>query len=89
MIGRPFRMEWHEEDTPAALKRTYLSQRDVSIRTRLHVLWLIRCDWQIKAAQRLWEFTIAAHRDGWSGTEKAASTKLCLARWEVWVSRGF
>ena len=50
MIGRPFRMEWHEEDTPAALKRTYLSQRDVSIRTRLHVLWLIRCDWQIKAA---------------------------------------
>ena len=37
--------------------------------------------------QRLWEFTIAAPRDGWSGTEKAASTKLCLARWEEWVSR--
>ncbi len=29
MIGRPFRMEWHEEDTPAALKRTYLSQREM------------------------------------------------------------
>ena len=36
MIGRPLRMEWHETDTPAALKETYLSQRDVGVRTRLH-----------------------------------------------------
>ncbi len=50
MIGRPFRMEWHEEDTPAALKEAYLSQEDVSIRTRLHVLWLLRRGWRITAA---------------------------------------
>ena len=50
MIGRPFRMEWHEEDTQAALKKAYQSQRDVSIRTRLHVLWLLRCGWRITAA---------------------------------------
>ena len=50
MIGRPFRMEWHEKDTPAALKDAYLSQRDASIRTRLHVLWLLRRDWRITAA---------------------------------------
>ena len=50
MIGRPFRMEWHEKDTPAALKEAYQSQEDVSIRTRLHVLWLLRCGWRITAA---------------------------------------
>ncbi len=50
MIGRPLRIEWHEDDTPTALKEAYLSQRDVSVRTRLHGLWLIRSGWQIKAA---------------------------------------
>ncbi len=50
MIGRPFRMEWHEKDTQAALKKAYQSQRDASIRTRLHVLWLIRRDWRITSA---------------------------------------
>ena len=50
MIGRPFRMEWHEKDTPAALKEAYLSQEDVSIRSRLHVLWLLRRGWRITAA---------------------------------------
>ena len=42
MIGRPLRIQWHEDDTPTALKEAYLSQRDVSVRTRLHGLWLIR-----------------------------------------------
>ena len=50
MIGRLLRMEWHETDTPAALKEAYLSQRDVGGRTRLHALCLIRSGWQIKAA---------------------------------------
>ncbi len=50
MIGRPFRMAWHEQDTPEALKEAYQSQRDVYIRTRLRALWLIRRGWQIKAA---------------------------------------
>ena len=42
MIGRPLRIEWDEDDSPAALKEAYHSQRDVSVRTRLHGLWLIR-----------------------------------------------
>ena len=50
MIGRPLRIQWHEDDTPAALKEAYLSQRGVSVRTRLHGLWLVRSGWQIKAA---------------------------------------
>ena len=50
MIGRPLRIEWDEDDSPAALKEAYHSQRDVSVRTRLHGLWLIRSGWQIKAA---------------------------------------
>ena len=50
MIGRPLRIQWHEDDTSTALKEAYLSQRDVSVRTPLHGLWLIRSGWQIKAA---------------------------------------
>ena len=35
MIGRPLRIEWDEDDSPAALKEAYHSQRDVSVRTRV------------------------------------------------------
>ena len=50
MIGRPLRIDWRENDTPEALKEAYQSQRDVSIRARVHLLWLVRSGWQIKAA---------------------------------------
>ena len=50
MIGRPLRIDWHESDTPQRLKEAYQSQPDIGIRTRLHLLWLVRCGWQIKAA---------------------------------------
>ena len=50
MIGRPLRIDWRENDTPEALKEAYQSQTDVSIRTRVHLLWLVRGGWQIKAA---------------------------------------
>ena len=50
MIGRPLRIDWHESDTPEALKEAYQSQSDVRVRTRLHLLWLVRSGWQIKAA---------------------------------------
>ena len=50
MIGRPLRIHWHDNDTPEALKEAYQSQTDVSIRTRVHLLWLVRSGWQIKAA---------------------------------------
>ena len=46
MIGRPLRIDWYENDTQEALKEAYQSQTDVSIRTRVHLLWLIRCGWQ-------------------------------------------
>ena len=87
MIGRLFRMEWHERDTPAALKESYQFQRDVGVprataRTVADTPRLVD-----SKRRRLWESTIATPGDGWSGTETAASTKLCHARWEVWVSR--
>ena len=50
MIGRPLRIDWQADDTPAALKEAYRSEEDVSVRTRLHALWRIRSGWQIKAA---------------------------------------
>ena len=50
MIGRPLRIDWHENDTSESLKEAYQSQADVRIRTRLHLLWLVRSGWQIKAA---------------------------------------
>ena len=31
-----------------AAQVTYLSHRDVSVGTRLHALWMMRCGWQIK-----------------------------------------
>ncbi len=50
MIGRPLRIDWYENDTQETLKEAYQSQTDVSIRTRVHLLWLIRCGWQIRVA---------------------------------------
>ena len=43
MIGRPFRVDWHPEDTPEALRAAYRAQQDTMLRTRLHALWLLRC----------------------------------------------
>ena len=82
MIGRPLRIDWHENDTPEALKQAYQSQTDVSIRTRLHLLWLIRSGWQIKAASeavgthyRNAQRWVEWYRDGvW--------TRCCPAGWE-------
>lgn len=42
MIGRPFRIDWRPEDTPDALKTAYLAERDCTLRSRLHGLWLLR-----------------------------------------------
>ena len=40
MIGRPFRVNWHPEDTPEVLRAAYRAQQDTMLRTRLHALWL-------------------------------------------------
>ena len=42
MIGRPFRVNWHPEDTPEALRAAYRAERDTMLRMRLHALWLLR-----------------------------------------------
>ena len=53
MIGRPLRIHWNDNDTPDALKEAYQSQTDVRTRTRLHLLWLVRSGWQIRAASEV------------------------------------
>ena len=47
MIGRPFRVDWRTEDTPEALKAAYLAERDGTLRSRLHGLWLLRLGRQL------------------------------------------
>lgn len=81
MIGRPLRIDWHEDDTPAALKEAYISEEDVSVRTRLHALWLIRSGWQIKtaaeavgAAYRSAQRWVEWYRDG--GLEEVVSRRM-------------
>jgi hypothetical protein len=40
--GRPFVVQWREDDTAEALKEVYLTERDGIIRVRLQALWLLR-----------------------------------------------
>jgi transposase len=47
MRGRPFEVDWRETDTPEALKAAYQKERDPQVRTRLHGLWLLRCEWSL------------------------------------------
>ncbi len=42
MRGRPFVVEWREDDPVEALKEAYLAERDGIIRSRLQALWLLR-----------------------------------------------
>lgn len=47
MRGRPFRVDWGQEDTEDTLKATYEAERDIELRTRLHGLWLLRSGWRL------------------------------------------
>jgi transposase len=49
MRGRPFRVAWGAEDTPAALKAAYQGEGAGAIRQRLHGLWLLRSGWTLGA----------------------------------------
>ncbi len=42
MRGRPFRVNWREADTAAALQARYQAERRPDLRPRLHALWLVR-----------------------------------------------
>ena len=47
MLGRPFVVNWREEDTADALKAAYQGERDPELRSRLHGLWLLRSGWRL------------------------------------------
>ena len=49
MRGRPLRVEWRAEDSPAALKAVYQREGDGAIRPRLQGLWLLRSGWRLGA----------------------------------------
>ena len=53
------RFEWIScrEDTPESLKAAYLSERDVTLRSRLHGLWLLRSGRRLSEYQVAWQFT--------------------------------
>jgi hypothetical protein len=40
--GRPFTVQWRDENGEDALKAAYLSERDGVIRSRRQALWLLR-----------------------------------------------
>ena len=40
--GRPFRITWRAEDTAERLQALYRAEKDGTVRTRLHGLWLLR-----------------------------------------------
>ena len=80
MIGRPFRVEWRPEDTREALKASYLAERDINLRTRLHGLWLLRSGRRLSAVAsvlgvhyRTVQTWVGWYRDG--GVEEVLSHK--------------
>ena len=71
MIGRPLRIDWRSEDSPAALKLVYQEEQDITLRTRIHGLWLVRSGWQLGEAakavgvhQRTVQQWVAWYREG-------------------------
>jgi len=50
MRGRPFRVDWREADSAAALKRAYQAERTPAVRQRLQALWLLRSGWPLAQA---------------------------------------
>jgi transposase len=47
MRGRVLEIGWRAEDTEETLKTAYLAERDGTVRTRLHALWLLRTGWRL------------------------------------------
>ena len=42
MRGRPFRVDWQEQDTAETLRAQYRAEADPAVRQRLQALWLLR-----------------------------------------------
>lgn len=51
MAGRPVQIDWQEDE--GELKRLYQTEKDASIKPRLHLLWLVRQGKQVKEAAEL------------------------------------
>jgi transposase len=49
MRGRPFRIAWQVEESPAQLKAAYQAEARRELRPRLHALWLLRTGWSLRA----------------------------------------
>lgn len=69
--GRPFQVDWREEDSALALKRAFQAERTLAVRQRLQALWLLRSGWplsQVAAATgahyRSVQRWVAWYRDG-------------------------
>ena len=69
------RFEWIScrEDTPKSLKAAYLSERDVTLRSRLHGLWLLR------SGRRLSEYQLLGNSLQLTREMKPSSLSLGLA----------
>ena len=89
MIGRPLRIHWNDTDTPDALKEAYQSQTDVRTRTDCTCCGWYAAVGRSRRRQRPSALTIAAPRDGSSGTGTEALMRWCPAGWEERVSPGF
>ena len=42
MLGRPFRIQWRDDDHEETLAGAYRREHDAELRPRLHALWLLR-----------------------------------------------
>ena len=94
MIGQPFRVDWRREDTPEALKAAYQSERDVTLRSRLHEhCGCCAQDGGCLRWHQQWGSTIGRYRRGWAGIKMEAWTKWCPTKWEaeahraIWLRR--
>lgn len=48
MHGKIVQVDWQDEE--AALKRLYLTEKEATVKARLHLLWLVRSGKQVKDA---------------------------------------
>ena len=52
-MGRPLRIAWAAPDHATALHRRYRQERDGGLRSRLHLLWLVRAGRSLREAAAL------------------------------------
>ena len=90
MIGRPFRVDWHPEDTEEALKAAYRAEQDTMLRTRLHGLWLLRSGRQLGEVASVVGVTLSDGADMGVVVQEGRGGRGAVAQYErqrtAWVS---